>query len=114
MMVSLALAALIIGAVMGLISESLRHKANLKEKARIQPILESAAQIILADPAKAMLGSVRLDEFEGAPVVGVFLSPVQLEDTGLGENAGQLCRVMLGYKTGRLEFSVIIPGKDLK
>ena len=58
MMVSLAIGTLIIGAVMGLISESIRYRINLKEKAYIQPILESAAQVILADPVKAMAGFI--------------------------------------------------------
>jgi prepilin-type N-terminal cleavage/methylation domain-containing protein len=108
-MVSLAIAALMIGAVLGLISESLRYKINLKEKALIQPMLESAAQIILADPVKAMDGVVRLDEFEGSPMVGVSLTPVQIENTGMGGKSAQLYRVMLSYKTASLEFSIIVP-----
>jgi hypothetical protein len=72
-------------------------------------MLESAAQIILADPVKAMDGVVRLDEFEGSPMVGVSLTPVQVEDTGMGGKSGQLYRVMLGYKSATLEFSIIVP-----
>jgi prepilin-type N-terminal cleavage/methylation domain-containing protein len=108
-LVALALATVLIGAVFGLISESLRYKINLKEKALIQPVLESAAQIILADPAKAMQGSVRLDEYEGSPLVGILLSPVQLEDTVPGGKSVQLYRVMLSYKSASLEFSIIVP-----
>ncbi len=114
MLVGLALATLMIGAMLGLISESLRYKVNLKDKAQISPILESAAQIILADPVKAMEGFIRLDEFEGSPTVGVNLFPVQLEDTGLGEKPGRLFRVILSYRSGRLEFSIIVPEDEKK
>jgi hypothetical protein len=115
MLVGLAVGTLIIGAVMGIISETLRYKVNLKEKANIQPILESAAQVILADPAKAMQGVVRLGELEGSPEVGVSLSQVPLgdrwEDFG---KFGQLYRVVLNYESASLEFSLIIPNSDLK
>ncbi len=115
MLVSLAIATLIIGAVMGLISESLRYRFNLKEKAYIQPILESAAQVILADPVKAMDGLVRLGEFEGSPEVGVSLFPVTLDQESEGGGKfGRLCRVMLNYKSASLEFSIIIPNKGSK
>ena len=109
-MVSLAIGTLIIGAVMGLISESLRYRVNLKEKTNIQPILEAAAQVILADPVKAMDGFVRLGELEGSPEVGVYLLPVTLgqESEGSGK-FGQLYRVMLNYESASLEFSIIIP-----
>ncbi len=111
MLVALAIATLIIGAVMGVISESLRYKINLKEKAHVQPLLESAAQIILADPVKATQGFIRLEEFDGAPVVGISLLPVHLGETGpvTGAGVGQLCRVMLNYGKASLEFSIIVP-----
>ena len=89
----------------------MRYKINLKEKAYIQPILESAAQVILADPAKATQGVVRLGELEGSPEVGVWLTPVQLEDQSRGEKFGRLFRVMLNYKSANLEFSIINPQK---
>jgi prepilin-type N-terminal cleavage/methylation domain-containing protein len=113
MLVSLAIGVLIIGAVMGLISESLRYRFNLKEKAVIQPILEAAAQVILADPVKAMDGFVSLGELEGSPEVGVYLLPVPLErGSEGGGKSGRLYRVMLYYKSASLEFSIIIPNKD--
>jgi prepilin-type N-terminal cleavage/methylation domain-containing protein len=108
-MVSLAIGALLIGAVMGLISQALRYRTSLKEKANIQPILESAAEIILADPQKATQGVVRLTELEGAPSVAVRLAPVPLPGSvGKGGN-GTLYRVMLSYKSSDLEFSMILP-----
>jgi len=112
--VALAIGTLIIGSVMGLISESLRYKMNLTEKAQAHSVLDSAAQIILADPAKAAQGFVRLGEIEGAPEVGVSLLPVPLEGQTQGENFGRLFRVMLNYQSTKLEFSIIIPNSDLK
>jgi len=114
MLVSLAIAALIIGGAMGAISESLRYRINLKDKAYLQPILESAAQIILADPEKAKEGFVHLTEFEGAPDVAVYLTPVPLEGhmAEVGK-AGSLFRVTLQHRSASLEFSIIIPGKGL-
>ena len=110
MLISLTIGTLIIGAVMGLISESLRYRVNLKEKTNIQPILEAAAQVILADPVKAMDGFVRLGELEGSPEVGVYLLAVPLAQESVGGGkSGQLCRVTLNYKSSSLEFSIIIP-----
>jgi len=112
--VSLAIGTLIIGSVMGLISESLRYRMNLKEKAQAYTVLDSAAQVILADPVKATQGFVRLGELEGSPEVGVSLLPVKLEGQTPGENFGRLFRVMLNYHSSNLEFSIIIPNSDLK
>ena len=98
--VSLAIGTLIIGSVMGLISESLRYRMNLTEKAQAQTVLDSV---------KATQGFVRLGELEGSPQVGVWLLPVQLEGQTQGEKFGRLFRVMLNYHSTHLEFSVIIP-----
>lgn len=111
MLVSLIIGTIIAGGVMGLISVSMQHKFRIKEKAQIQPIMESAAQILLADPARATEGSVVLNNLNGSPIVGVRLVPVTLDDNLPGNSAGQLCRVMLNYKTGQLEFSLIIPNQ---
>ena len=113
-LVSLIVGTLIIGAVMGVISQSLRYRAELKEKAAIQPVLESAARIILANPDRALEGVLRLTEIEGAPQVVVNVLPVPLEEPPAGEaggagGAGRLCRVYLNYRSAFLEFSVIIP-----
>jgi prepilin-type N-terminal cleavage/methylation domain-containing protein len=112
MLVSLIIGTLIVGAVMGLISVSMQHKYRIREKSQIQPILESAAQIILADPIRAGDGNIRLGELSGAPVVGVSVVPVEVPEGGLGDKAGQLCRIMLSYKSGQLEFSVLVPPAD--
>ncbi|MCL5406789.1 MAG: type II secretion system GspH family protein [Deltaproteobacteria bacterium] len=108
-LVSLAIAALLIGSVMGLISEALRYRTSLKEKTSVQPILESAAEIILADPEKAMQGVVRLTELQGDPAVAVSLTPEPLYNPTGKNQKGTLCRVMLNYKASNLEFSIIVP-----
>ncbi|MGC8490437.1 MAG: PulJ/GspJ family protein [Syntrophobacteraceae bacterium] len=107
-LVALAIGALLIGSSMGLISEALRYRTSLKEKVYVQPILESAAEVILADPQKASQGVVRLTELEGSPAVAVTATPVPL-DNPTGKIEGTLCRVMLHYKSSELEFSVIVP-----
>ena len=108
-MVSLAIGALLIGSVMGLISEALRYRVSLKEKAFVQPILESAAQVVLADPLKAIQGVVKLTELEGAPAVGVSLTPVVLGSSAGKIQKDALCRVVLSYKSSELEFSMMAP-----
>lgn len=108
-MVSLAVAALLIGSVTGLISEALRYRTSLKEKASAQPILESAAEIILADPEKATHGVVQLTELPGSPSVAVSLTPVPLNSPAGKSRKGVLCRVMLNYESSDLEFSVMVP-----
>lgn len=112
MLASLIIGTLILGGVMGLISTSMQYKFRIKEKSRVQPVLESAAQIILADPARAGEGAIRFPELDGAPTVGVRTAPVPLGDSGAGNKAGQLYRVVLDYKGSLLEFSVIAPNKD--
>jgi hypothetical protein len=112
MLVSLIVGTLIVGGVMGLISVSMQHKFRLRDKAQIQPILESAAQIILADPARAADGNIKLGELPGSPVVNVIAVPVELPEGGIGAKAGQLCRIMLLYGSGQLEFSVIVPPRS--
>lgn len=111
MLVSLIIGTIIVGGVMGLISVSLRHSFQIREKSQIQPILESAAQMILADPQRAADGSVSLTELPGNPVVAVSLAPVELGEKTAGTQSGGLYRVMLSYRTGRLEFSLIVPDK---
>jgi prepilin-type N-terminal cleavage/methylation domain-containing protein len=112
MLVSLIIGTLIIGGVMGMVSVSMQYRYRLNEKRQIQPVLESAAQMILADPTRVAEGSINLSELPGAPTVRVSTEPVDLSDMRTGTKQGQLNRVMLHYKTGELEFSVIIPSKN--
>ncbi len=111
MLVGLIIGTIIVGGVMGLISVSLRHSFQIREKSEIQPILESAAQMIFADPQRAADGSISLTELPGNPIVAVSLAPVELGEKTAGTQSGGLYRVMLSYRTGRLEFSLIVPDK---
>jgi len=65
MLVSLIVGTLIVGGVMGLISSSMQYKFRLKDKSLAQPILETAAQAILADPKR--IGDRYLREPKGSP-----------------------------------------------
>ncbi len=109
MLVSLVIGTLILGGVMGMISVSMQYRYRLQEKSQIQPVLESAAQMVLADPKRATGGVIDLPELPGAPAVRVSALPVDLPNMQTGIKRGQLARVILRYKTGELEFSVIIP-----
>jgi hypothetical protein len=111
--ICLLLATLIVGGVMGLISTSLQYSQRVREKAEDRPILEAAAQVILADPKKAESGSLILEGLPGAPKVDIGLVEVVV-DAGNKDNetetqSGQLYRVELYYRASLLEFSVIIP-----
>jgi len=109
MLISLIIGTLIVGGVMGLISVSMRHKARLQEKRTIQPVLETAAQTILADPRRIGEGSISFPNMTDAPVVAITAAPVEIQSNVAGGKAGQLYRVMLNYRSGFLEFSVLVP-----
>ena len=66
-LVGLIIGTLILGGVMGLISVSLQYTQRVKEKAQVQPVLEAAAQQILADPKKALEGSLSMGGTADAP-----------------------------------------------
>lgn len=109
-MASLVLGSLIIGGLMGLISLSLHYQHRLKEKSQIQPLLEAAAEEILADPQKAAAGSLLLGSGSGAPKVTIQLTRVELpEPHGLSNPSGGLHRVLLECRGQVLEFSLYLP-----
>jgi prepilin-type N-terminal cleavage/methylation domain-containing protein len=109
-MVSLIVGTLIVGAVMGLISVSLQYTQRVKEKAQVQPILEAAAQEILADPKKALNGSLTLGGSADAPIVGIALTQVEgLNVKTTLKTADQLFRIVMTYRGHILEFSILIP-----
>ncbi|MCE5332957.1 MAG: type II secretion system GspH family protein [Desulfobacteraceae bacterium] len=112
MLVGLIIATLVVGGVLGLISSSMRHRFRIEEKRMVQPVLEAAAQTILAAPFRATEGNIQLAEMSGSPVVSVRIAPVPLDEATVGGKSAQLCRVILGYKTGELEFSLLVPNKD--
>ncbi|MCE5244489.1 MAG: prepilin-type N-terminal cleavage/methylation domain-containing protein [Desulfobacteraceae bacterium] len=108
--VALVIGVVVIGGVMGLISSALHYGHRLKGKSMVQPILEAAAQEILADPHKAGEGQLILGKAAGSPRVEIALTPVQLPGSGGVKNRmGQLHRVLLRYGGEVLEFSILIP-----
>ncbi len=109
--VCLLLGTLIVGGVMGLFSSSLHQQQRMKEKAEDWPVLEAAAQIILADPESALNGVVSVDGLPGAPVVDVYLTQVDLgsEGTDAQSEAGRLYRAELHFRSSMLELSLIVP-----
>jgi len=109
-MVSLIIGALILGGLMGLISVSLQYSQRLKVKSQIQPLLESVAQEILANPEKAVTGSLVLASEPGAPQVNVLYTREELpEMTG---HPAELYRVMLECRGQVLEFSLYVTPTD--
>jgi len=109
-MVSLLVGTLIVGGVMGVISASLQFNLRLKEKSLIQPVLEAAAQEILADPVKAEQGDLTLNDMPETPTVAVRLTRVEVgPSTPFGERSRPLYRVRLLYRGEQLEFSLMVP-----
>ncbi len=113
MLISLIIGTVIVGGVMGLISTSMQYRFRMKDKRQIQPILETAAQAILADPKRIADGAVTFGDQKGSPVVGVRSARVEIAEKRAG-NPGELYRVMLDYRGGQLEFSVLVPPADSK
>ncbi len=109
-LVSLILGSMIVGGLMGLISLSLHYQHRLKIKSQIQPLLESAAEEILADPQKAAAGSMSMGTGIDAPKVSIRLTRMELpEPHGLTTRAGALYRVLLNCRGQVLEFSLYLP-----
>ncbi|MEM5788806.1 MAG: hypothetical protein AAGU11_15960, partial [Syntrophobacteraceae bacterium] len=106
---SLMIGTIIVGGVMGLISVSMQHRFRLKDKAQIQPILETAAQTIFDDPKRISDGSISFGDRPGSPVVAIRAVPVETEANAPANRAGELYRVMLSYRGANLEFSVLVP-----
>jgi prepilin-type N-terminal cleavage/methylation domain-containing protein len=114
-MVTLALGALILGGLMGLISVSLQYNQRLKDKSQIQPLLESVAQEILADPKKATARSLSVGSGPDAPQVNILLAKVELPETrGTAIPTGELYRVLLECRGQLLEFSLYITRSDME
>jgi prepilin-type N-terminal cleavage/methylation domain-containing protein len=108
-LVSLILGSMIVGGLMGLISLSLHYQHRLKGKSQIQPLLEAAAEEILADSKKAAAGSLSLGG-DNAPKVNIRLTRVELPQArGLTTATGALYRVLLECRGQLLEFSLYLP-----
>ena len=113
-MVGLIVGTIVAGGVMGLISVSLQYKQRLKEKSRIQPVLEAVAQAILADPRQAAEGNLNLSALKDAPPVDISVVRVAERQQSGSNRMDQLYRVLLACKGQMLEFSVIIPRSEFQ
>jgi len=100
---------------MGVISVSLQYSKRVQDRSQYQPVLEAAAQMILAHPELAEQGAMNMKNLPSAPPVNVAISPVTGSDGEiLRGRSGQLFRVQLSCAAQVLEFSVIIPQSQLK
>jgi prepilin-type N-terminal cleavage/methylation domain-containing protein len=114
-MVSLIIGALILGGLMGLISVSLQYSQRLKEKSQIQPLLESVAQEILANPLKAISGSLTLRSEPGVPPVNMHFVEEELPQMkAMPAGPRRLYRVLLECRGQVLEFSLFVTPSDGK
>lgn len=112
-MVALVLGTVIVGGVMGLISVSLQYTQRVNDKSRILPILEAAAEQVLANPEEAAQGSLTLPESPDNAPVSINLSKAFGKDGEvLGDDKGHLYRVQLSCRGHLLEFSLIIPEQE--
>lgn len=115
-MASLTLGTLIAGAVMGVISVSLQYTQRVKDRSRVQPYLEAAAQEILAKPDVADGSVITVGDKKNPVQVEVLLTPVPAPDgKAIGNNnTGRLHRVILRCRGRMLEFSVLIPQSEFR
>lgn len=112
-LVSLILGSMIVGGLMGLISLSLHYQHRLKVKMQLQPLLEAAAEEILADPQKAGASFLALGTGADAPKVNIRTARVELpHERGFAAPSGALYRVLLECRGQLLEFSLFIPPKS--
>jgi prepilin-type N-terminal cleavage/methylation domain-containing protein len=112
-MVSLIIGALILGGLMGLISVSLQYSQRLKDKSQIQPFLETVAQEILANPEKAIAGSLNFGASPDAPRVNIQFAKEELpQSKGMQTHRGELYRVVLECRGQVLEFSLYVTPSD--
>jgi Tfp pilus assembly protein PilV len=109
-LVGLIIGTLVIGGVMGMISSSLNYRARLQARSAAQPVLEAAAQQILAEPETALKGSVAVGGGRDAAMVQVMNLKVDNPDARpLGKRQSELYQVKLLYAGQSLEFSVLVP-----
>ena len=114
-LVALVVAVVIAGGVMGVIASAHRFTFHVNEKSADQPILEAAAQELLAHPDRADEGSLEVGS--GKTVAVVTVSTVRVQDSQgkmLGNKTSELCRVRLAYHGQVLDFSLLVPMADSK
>jgi len=111
---SLVIGALVVGGLMGLISVSLQYSQRINKKALVQPLLEAAAQEILADPEKALSGDFAVSKTPDTPPITIRTTEVEiLEPKALANQIGRLLRVVLECRGQTIEFSLLLPTSEL-
>lgn len=110
-LVSLVVGTLIVGGVMGVLGASLHYRQRVVAKTTDWPLLEAAAQKVLAAPEAFVGGDIALPDLPGAPVVRAEWTRIELLSGGLEQTedlAGRsLYRVDLAYRKSRLHLSLV-------
>lgn len=89
---------------MALIGGIYRNRYRLDEQVRAIPVLDSAAQEVLKNPALVEKESIVLKDLPGSPTVHVSASKVDDKEIVSGAS---LYRVKLRYEGSEIEFSII-------
>lgn len=105
-LVSLSIAALVVGGVTAVYSAHADSITRLQAKEQEMAVLESAMQAILSGAVEPKRGSLRMDALEGAPVVDVDY------DTEASKDALSLARIHLRYGSSTLESSMLVKESD--
>ncbi len=108
-MVGLTIGLILLGGLMELISVSLHYGQRLRFKSETLPVLEAAAETILAFPEKAGEGLLVVESFPGTPAVEVQTARIFEKDENTPATLGELYRVQLNYRGQLLEFSLLVP-----
>ena len=110
--VALLVGTLVMGGVFGLLGSTFNLASRVRAKAERQPVLEAAFLEILADPRKALQGSVAVPGMKGAPRVEVRAVVVPRDvagETGLStDRRPELVRLRLLYQGAVLETSLMV------
>lgn len=110
-LVALIVGTVIVGGVMGLLSVSMQYRKKVEDKRVNWPLLEAAAQEILADPEAHVDEDITLSGFPDEPEVKVDWQRIDLEQDQPGdvENATEraLYHVVLTRGRSRLELDFI-------
>ncbi|PIU31855.1 MAG: hypothetical protein COT06_05880 [Syntrophobacteraceae bacterium CG07_land_8_20_14_0_80_61_8] len=110
-LVSLVVGTLIVGGVMGVLGASLHYRQRVLDKSADWPVLEAAAQQVLAEPEAYVGGDIPLPDLPGAPVVRAEWTRIELISGGLEQTedlaSRSLYRVDLVYHKSRLHLSLV-------
>lgn len=102
-LVSLLIATVVIGSTMALVGVSIKNINHVKRLRNALPVLDTAAQEIIRNPARALTSPLVLREFPNSPSVEIEAFPVKDPTV-----TAKLYRVVLRYGGETLVTSVII------